>query len=286
MDEISHAPHVDAGRRRTRFNASADLKLMQLVRVHEPYAAEHGSKLKVWERVAEELQRSVSDHRPKTRPITSRAVSDRCVTLAIATALSLHLGEPCCRFHLLVKMHVNGRSYTETSGAKDTALMDVMLREVADRMHLASSSRGKPSPKVLVCTQSPETMAMNAATELTIAELQDDDNDPLPKADDDDDAGVSSLLLPDHDDSQQQYWTSQLVALKREKLRLKKRKLAMLAQHHEEQMALQRQRLDLEERKFHEEALSRRSEWQSLLMTLRGGVDLPHHSSSLTHEFA
>lgn len=162
--------------------------------------------------------------------------------------------------------------------------MDVMLRDVADRMHVASSSRGKPSPKVLVCAQSPETMAMNAATELTIAELQDDDSDPLAKADDDDDVGVSALLLPDQDDNQQQYWTSQLVALKREKLRLKKRKLAMLAQHHEEQMALQRQRLDLEERKFHEEAVTRRNEWQSLLLTLRGGVDLPHQA--LSHEFA
>lgn len=86
MDGISH--DVDAGRRRTRFNASADLKLMQLVRVHEPYAAEHGSKLKVWERVAEELQRSVNDHRPKTRPITSRAVSDRCVRPPIAADIN------------------------------------------------------------------------------------------------------------------------------------------------------------------------------------------------------
>ncbi|GAB9466179.1 Gtpase activating protein [Globisporangium polare] len=70
---------------------------------------------------------------------------------------------------------------------------------------------------------------------------------------------------------QQQLLTAQLVAIETEKLRLKKRKLALLAQHHEEHMELLRQRLLMEERRFQEESAARRHEWQLLLERLSQG---------------
>jgi hypothetical protein len=61
-------------RKRARFDAADDLCLVQAVRKYEPYAAEHGSKIHVWEKVALETQLHAS---AKNSRISSRAVSDR-----------------------------------------------------------------------------------------------------------------------------------------------------------------------------------------------------------------
>lgn len=65
--------------------------------------------------------------------------------------------------------------------------------------------------------------------------------------------------------------SAQLVELEAEKVRLKKRKLALLVQQHEERMALEHQRLELEAQRARDESAARRREWQQLLARLGNG---------------
>lgn len=71
-------PGVDTpggGRKRARFEAADDLSLVRAVRKYEPYAAEHGSKIRVWEQIANETQ--LHSESVKDVHVSSRAVADR-----------------------------------------------------------------------------------------------------------------------------------------------------------------------------------------------------------------
>lgn len=61
-------------RRRARFDASDDLCIVQAVHRYEPFAAGHGSKVRVWEQVARDTQQHAGSRNLR---ISSRAVSDR-----------------------------------------------------------------------------------------------------------------------------------------------------------------------------------------------------------------
>lgn len=68
---------VRAAPRRARFSGSDDLRLLQGVRLYQPYAAEHGRKIRMWEKVAQELR--LSTEKMGLVQLTGRAVSDRYV---------------------------------------------------------------------------------------------------------------------------------------------------------------------------------------------------------------
>lgn len=63
--------------RRVRFSGSDDLRLVQCVRSYQPYAAEHGRKIRMWEKIAQELR--LSAEKMSLVQLTGRAVSDRYV---------------------------------------------------------------------------------------------------------------------------------------------------------------------------------------------------------------
>jgi hypothetical protein len=64
-------------KRRVRFDAEADLRLLQAVVKREPFAADHGSKLKAWDDVADEVYATATKLRDV--PSSRRAVTDRYV---------------------------------------------------------------------------------------------------------------------------------------------------------------------------------------------------------------
>lgn len=282
---------------------------MQAVRKHEPYAAEHGSKIHVWEKVALETQLNAST---KNSRISSRAVSDRCVHVHVAFASDLSIGSPSpppalsipervskcgVRFRLLMRLHKNGtlrlKHRTESNAEVVDATIDALDGVVArmDEVKLQGNPRrkrrkGLGSRPILDGLAVPESVDVEFAAPLPSSgnegahehegatsgfRLRSDEESDTSPLNVITAAEDMNIVIPPQDERDPtQLLAAQALELKREKLELKKRKLEMLAQQHAERMALLQRRMELEEQRARDESAARRSEWAALLAALRG----------------
>ncbi|TMW56284.1 hypothetical protein Poli38472_008932 [Pythium oligandrum] len=232
-------------RRRVRFDADADLRLLIAVRKHEPYAAEHGMKLKVWDDVAQEVY--ASSAKLQDARSSRRSVMDR--------------------FQLLFQMYEQGtlklKRWLDSEGRNERgALVEATLKDIADSMANAKQRKGKraqvSSPVSLKSEREGEESSGNGRKRR--ASTSGPESPPVGRSDAEILYGMApeqthpassvSAALAQAARGHDPAMLVEILALKREKVAIKRRKLELMEKHHRELVELEHRRLDLKEKRL------------------------------------